>query len=150
MKTRCLIHRAVGKAEVAEYDLRDPKDNEVIVELEYTCVSPGTELRCLAGKQQGQNFPYISGYAGAGRVMKAGPASTLKEGTPVFCRGTNEPGPFNRLWGGHVSHALITDQELFVAPDSLSLLNVSLAKLGAIAFHGYLKSKPLANEKVQR
>ena len=148
MKAHCIVHTGIQKAEVAGFELRDPQGDEVLVENYYTCVSPGTELRCLAGKQQGAVFPYIAGYAGAGIVVKKGPDATMKEGTRVFCPGTRESGDLARCWGGHVSHAVISEKNVLPLPGSLSLADASLATMGAIAYHGFRLSRPMAGERV--
>jgi NADPH:quinone reductase-like Zn-dependent oxidoreductase len=46
-----------------QIEIPEPGVGEVLLEVEYTLISPGTELRCRAGKQDGAVFPFIPGYS---------------------------------------------------------------------------------------
>ncbi len=137
MKARAIVHQAVGIVGVEEFDLREPGDDEVVVEAHDTCVSPGTELRCLAGRQpDAVPFPYVPGYAMTGVVIRSGPNASLAPGTRVYLNGTHDAGRLGLMWGGHASHAVAPAAACIPVPDGLSLLDASLAHLAAIAYHG--------------
>jgi 2-desacetyl-2-hydroxyethyl bacteriochlorophyllide A dehydrogenase len=148
MKTQGIAHVAEGRAEIVEYELRDPGPGEILVKARYTCVSPGTELRCLAGKQAGKAFPYIAGYAAVGEVIGRGPGATLADGTPVFIGGTHHAGDYALQWGGHSAYAVTEESGASVLPQGLAMLDAALAKMAAIAFRGYTLARPLAGERV--
>ena len=137
MRAQAIVHRSVWNAGVEEFDLREPGDGEVMVEAHYTCISPGTELRCLAGRQpEAVAFPYVPGYAMAGEVIRSGRGTSIAPGTRVYLNGTSSAGHLNRMWGGHASHAVAPAEACILVPDELSLLDASLAHLAGIAYHG--------------
>lgn len=77
MKTKKILFTAVHQAELCEVEIGEPKENEVLVEMEYTVISGGTERACILGMQNtSQNFPTALGYCGVGRVIQAGSAVT--------------------------------------------------------------------------
>src|SRR3954470_7039656 len=101
VKARALVATAVHQVEVCDIELPRPLRDEVLVEALYTCISPGTELRCLAGKQRGTTFPFVPGYAMVGKVARAGEATGIKEGTIAFLMGSEHGGGVSLSWGGH-------------------------------------------------
>lgn len=114
----------------------------------YSCISPGTELRCLSGQQVGAPpFPFIPGYALAGIVEHAGAESGWNPGDRVFATGTRA-AEHARCWGGHCGYALVKGTEAVGVPHGLSLRVASSAKLAAIAYHGLLLSNVCPHEQV--
>jgi 3-hydroxyethyl bacteriochlorophyllide a dehydrogenase len=148
MKARTILFTAVNQVALGETELPDPGPEELLIQAHYTCISPGTELRCLAGLQDGApDWPFIPGYALTGEVIARGSGTTLPVGTPVLCAGTLK-AEANRLWGGHVSHAVQREAAVFPIPEGVDLLDASVARLAAIAYHGLRMSRPLAHEQV--
>lgn len=149
MKSRGVVFTGVDTVEIGEFDLPEPGPGEVLLEAEYTCISPGTELRCLRGKQRGAPpFPFLAGYAFAGRVLKVGPGAEVEPGQPVFTQGTEHTAEFGKCWGGHVSHAVTSADRLTRIGEGIDLLEASLIKISAIAFHGVRRTRPLPGERV--
>lgn len=135
MKTIALLATAIDRVEVVEALVPDPAPGQVIVEAAYSVISPGTELRCLAGRQHGVAFPFIPGYSMVGRIAARGAGVALAEGTLVFCQGTEKADrPLG--WGAHIAHALRAQDSVFPLPAGVDPLEASLAKLGAIAYRG--------------
>lgn len=124
-----------------------PTPGEVLIQTAYSCVSPGTELRCLAGQQAGITFPTIPGYTLSGTVLLAGAASGFQPGERVFCRGTRRAS-LPLTWGGHVSHAVLPANQVFRLPDTVDLRDAAAIKLAAIAFHGVRLSAVQPQETV--
>jgi 3-hydroxyethyl bacteriochlorophyllide a dehydrogenase len=148
MKTKAIHFAGVNDVVLQDVDVPAPEAGEVLIEAHYTCISPGTEKRCLAGQQAGAPaWPFIPGYAMSGVVIDAGPRATLQAGTRVFCSGT-ERASINRLWGGHIGHAVRHESSVFVVPDNVDLREASLAKLAAICYHGARQTQPMAHERV--
>lgn len=136
MNARTILFTGVGQVALAETQVPAPGPGEVLVQAAYTCVSPGTELRCLAGRQPGTTgWPYIPGYAMSGTVVERGPGAGLEIGARVFCAGTLRAA-HRRMWGGHISHAVLPAGEAYPLPDGLDLLSGALGNLGGIAHHG--------------
>jgi 2-desacetyl-2-hydroxyethyl bacteriochlorophyllide A dehydrogenase len=150
MDARAILFTGINQVSVEAIQLPNLAPDEALVEVEYTCVSPGTELRCLRGQQPNMlPFPFIPGYASVGRVRALGAAAApnIALGMPVFAGGTERA---NRgiLWGGHVSHVIKAAHKLIPIPDSLDLREAALAKLAAIAYHGVRLSQPQPHETV--
>lgn len=81
-----IIFTGVGKAELLETDLPALSDNEVLVKMEYTVVSGGTERACIMGMNNAsQKFPMSLGYCGVGYTVKTGCAvKSVKAGDRVL------------------------------------------------------------------
>lgn len=148
MRAQAILFEDVRRVTLGEVEIPAPAADEVLIEAVYTCISPGTELRSLAGQQGGTpGWPFIPGYALAGRVIDRGPDATLEIGTPVLCAGTARSDA-HRLWGGHVSHAVQPEKNVHPIPAGVDFLEASVARLAAIAYHGLRLSRPLPHETV--
>ena len=146
MKSEALVCTGIQKIELQEFAFPAPGPGEVVVETLYTLISPGTELRCLAG-QEFSTFPFIMGYSAVGRVMETGPECILPVGQLVFGGGTQKANiPLG--WGAHCRHALTTESRLVPLPASVTPIDALAAKLCAISFHGSTLGRPQAHEKV--
>jgi 2-desacetyl-2-hydroxyethyl bacteriochlorophyllide A dehydrogenase len=148
MQARAIVVTAKDTMELRSFELRSPHANEVLLEALYTCISPGTELRCLRGAQAGTKYPFIPGYAFVGRVISAGAEAKLSPGTLVLTGGTRHAEGLHLLWGGHCSHAVVPAADVYPLPAGVDPLEASLCRLGSIAFHGMRLSKPCPNERV--
>jgi D-arabinose 1-dehydrogenase-like Zn-dependent alcohol dehydrogenase len=68
-----------------EFDMSNLAPDEVAFRTEYSLISPGTELACLAGIEHWAPFPWGPGYAGVGQVLAVGEAIThVRPGDRVF------------------------------------------------------------------
>jgi len=135
MKTTALLATAIDHVELAEATIPEPESGEVMIKAVYTAISPGTEMRCLAGRQAGVTFPFIPGYSMVGQIAARGPGVAIAEGTWVFCQGTQKADrPL--AWGAHVAHALCGESSVFPLPAGVDPLEAALTKLGAIAYRG--------------
>jgi 2-desacetyl-2-hydroxyethyl bacteriochlorophyllide A dehydrogenase len=148
MKAHAIQFTAPNEVALGPIELPDPVAGEVLVEADYTAVSPGTELRCLAGKQAGLGpWPIIPGYQMSGRVIQAANDSKFKKGDAVFCMGTQKAN-ISRGWGGHCSHAVVNEGSVWAIPNHVDKLEATIVKLAAICYHGVCLSKPVAHETV--
>lgn len=145
---RAILFNDVDTPILTSLSLPNLKPNEVLIETAYSCISPGTELRCLAGKQADLSFPFIPGYSLSGRVAAVGSAvNSIQIGDLVFATGTaqaNHP----LAWGGHVSHAIQPQEAVFPLPSGVDLLAASITHIAAISYHGMRLSRPQAHENV--
>lgn len=147
MKTRAIGVTAPNVVELIDVELPAPGEGEVLVETAYTCISPGTELRCMGGQAEASAFPYIPGYCQTGTVVECGPGTSIQVGTRVFSSGTDK-SDIHRMWGAHIAHAIKAEAELIVLPDNVDLLDASVSKLAAISYHGIRFSRPEAGKKI--
>jgi 2-desacetyl-2-hydroxyethyl bacteriochlorophyllide A dehydrogenase len=147
MKAQAIVFTDVGQVTVSPVAIPAPGNGELLLEALYTCISPGTELRCRAGKQAGASFPFIAGYAFVGRVIACGAETTLKTGTLVCCSGTRD-ATLNRMWGGHISHAVQLERDVYPLPAGVAPVWGSAAHMAAIAYRGVRLSRPQPGESV--
>ncbi len=147
MKTKAIAVTAPNQVEWMEVELPAPGEGEALIETAFTCISPGTELRCMGGDAESTVFPYIPGYCQTGTVVECGPGTSIEVGTRVFSGGTDKCS-LPAMWGAHIAHAVKTEKDLIILPENLDLLEASAAKLASISYHGVRLSDPKAGEKV--
>lgn len=148
MRTPAILFTGPNQVVSSEVELPEPGAGELLLTTHYSCISPGTELRVLSGKQAGHtDWPLIPGYALVGEVIRRGAGATLPDGVLVFCAGTSRAS-VTRLWGGHVGHAIVAEAQVFSIPPKVEPIEASLAKLAAIAYHGMRLAHPYPDETV--
>lgn len=147
MNARAIVFTGVNQVELRSVQVPQPGPGEVLLEALYTIVSPGTELRCLAGKQAGVTFPFIPGYAFAGRVIACGDGVKLPEGILAYCSGTSK-ADIACAWGGHISLAVQSEKNVYPLPEGVDPLWGAAAHLAAIAYRGVRLSRPQPHEMV--
>ena len=147
-KTMALVATGVNQVELREVKVADPTDTQVVVANRYSVASPGTELRCLAGQQEQQDFPFVMGYSAAGVVEKAGKASGLNEGDEVCCPGGGSFLDVPRKWGGHAQRLLMEGGSLLPCPAGVDLRHAAIGKVAAVPYHGYRLAGVNADRKV--
>jgi bacteriochlorophyllide a dehydrogenase len=151
MKTRCLAFTAVNTVALTETTLCAPRAGEIIVETEVSGVSPGTELRCLAGKeiQLGtHSFPFIPGYSLVGKVLAGEGVDSALLGKRVLSTGCREGSSIRCAWGGHMGHVLVPAASVMVLPEAVSSVDAVILKLAAIAYRGVRLCRDLVGKKV--
>ena len=149
MNTKAIVFTGPDAVDLQSVDVPEPKPDEVLIKTSFTAVSPGTELRVLAGQQPGMpEFPLIPGYALAGIVIASGENSPLLPGTRVFCSGTSRVEGITRCWGAHIGHAIRRAAEVFSLPPTVSLRDAPLAALAGISQRGVALSRPQNGETV--
>ncbi len=147
IKTSAVLFTAPHQVTLETVEIPRPEAGEVLIASLYTLISPGTELRCLAGKEKGTIFPFIPGYALVGRVVERGPGASLPEGTRVFCGGASKASA-NLAWGGHVASGVQPERDVYPLPDGVNPLHAAAIKLAAIAYRGVRLAQPKPHETV--
>jgi threonine dehydrogenase-like Zn-dependent dehydrogenase len=138
-----IVFESAGKTVLRNFEIPSLKDDEVLLENEYTVVSAGTEvanLLCRPNTVTAQHgFPFTPGYSGAGRVAAVGKAvESLKVGNRVII-----------TWGGHCSHTVKkADTVLKIEDDSIDLLDAAFAHIASFSFLGVRKLKIELGESV--
>jgi 3-hydroxyethyl bacteriochlorophyllide a dehydrogenase len=146
MKSQAIVFTDLHKVELLDFELPPLEKGEILVQTLYSLISPGTELRCLAGKEF-DNFPFIAGYAATGRILETGPECTLQVGQLIFFGGTQKAS-IARGWGGHCCHAVVDAASVFPLPSEVQPLEAVTAAMASISYHGTKVSRPQAHEKV--
>ena len=117
--------------------LTPPEPGDVIVDMEWSGISTGTERLLWSGSMPpfpGMGYPLVPGYESVGRVTYAGPASGLEVGQRVFVPGARCYGEVRGLFGGAASRVVAPGARLLPVPESLGEQGVLLA-LAATAYH---------------
>ncbi|HHY53853.1 MAG TPA: zinc-binding alcohol dehydrogenase [Chloroflexi bacterium] len=148
MQAQAILFRDVQKVVIEPVEIPPPGLGEVLIKTSYSTISPGTELRCLAGRQpNAAPWPVIPGYSLSGRIVARGEGVDLPLGTPVFAAGTRRAS-VNLMWGGHVAYAVTPVVNIHPLPEGVSMLAASALHLAAIAYHGLRLARPLPHETV--
>lgn len=138
-KTRGVVFTAPRKVEVWEFDLRKPEPGDVIVEVEYSGISAGTERWVLTGERpEDAKYPHVPGYQNVGKIIYVGPdvknwkiGDRVAGGTSKLLEGGKVKG-----WGAHVAHAVIQANRIVKIPDEVSLQEASMHWLFAVGYRG--------------
>jgi len=116
---------------VEPFELREPREGEVLVEAELSLISPGTERAFLLNLENAKTtYPRTGGYSLVGRVIAHGKGvTTPRMGARVVC-------PVS-----HASHALVAANQCVEVPDDLSSEEAAFFNLLAIALQGVRKAR---------
>ena len=118
--------------------LDEPGDADVVVAVQYTGISTGTERLLYTGTMPpfpGLAYPLVPGYESVGTVIHAGPLSKRTVGETVFVAGANCFGPTTRgLFGGAAERLVVAGEKTRPIPAELGDRGVLLS-LAATALH---------------
>lgn len=125
--------------------------DEIVTETIYSTISPGTELRTLAGHYGAANqFPFVPGYSSVGRVVEVGSEiKAWRVGDLVSCRNPSPLDGTNSYWGGHASRKVVktttTDRPILL-PANIDPLDYVMAEIASISLRGAEAAAPKAGE----
>ena len=104
MTGKRIVWPRAGEAELQEFEVSPPGRGEVLIGMEYSVLSAGTERACLIAKPNTpQTFPQYPGYCGIGRVVAAGgDVETVRVGERVLADHAGHCSLFLRV---HLSSA---------------------------------------------
>lgn len=125
MKSKTIVFTAPQVVTVEENELRPLGREDVMVKMEFTVVSGGTERACLLGMENTtRNFPMSLGYCGVGFVEAVGEEVTR-----------TKPGDRVLVYHGiHTAHNVIPQADITVVEDdkldSLDAAFVIIASMG--------------------
>src|SRR5208283_3157511 len=83
--------------------LAAPGEGDVVVDIEWTGISTGTERLLWTGRMPpfpGLGYPLVPGYESVGRIVEAGACSGRQIGERVFVPGAKCYGEVRGLFGG--------------------------------------------------
>ncbi len=137
MKTHAVVLERPERIRLSHIDLTEAGDADVVVDLEFSGISTGTEKLLFNGQMPsfpGMGYPLVPGYESVGRVVKAGPAARHQIGERVFVPGARCYGEVRGLFGGSASRLVVADDKVFTVSEALGAEAVLLA-LAATAYH---------------
>lgn len=126
MENKSILFTAPYVTEIVDSEVPAIGDNEVLVKLSRSSISPGTERANLVGDANTNStrapevrFPRRGGYSSAGVVIAVGKDVTLhKVGDRVSC-----------AWGHHCKICKFNETKVFPLPDNVSFGEAALAHI---------------------
>ena len=137
MDALAIILEAPGKLALGSLALTDPTPTDIVVAMEWTGISTGTEKLLWSGRMPpfpGMGYPLVPGYESVGCVVEAGDLSGRSVGERVFVPGANCYRDARGLFGGAASRVVIPGAKAMPLGDGLDETGVLLA-LAATAHH---------------
>jgi 3-hydroxyethyl bacteriochlorophyllide a dehydrogenase len=137
MKTHAVVLEAPEKLLLSQLPLTAPIDSDVVVDIEFSGISTGTERLLWNGqmpKFPGMGYPLVPGYESVGRIVAAGPTSGHEIGERVYVPGARCYGEVRGLFGGAASKVVVPGEKVVPISDKLGAQAVLLA-LAATAYH---------------
>jgi 3-hydroxyethyl bacteriochlorophyllide a dehydrogenase len=137
MNTLAVVLTAPECLTLSRLDLMAPGDDDVIVDVEYSGISTGTERLLYSGRMPpfpGLGYPLVPGYETVGRISHVGGASDAKVGSLVFVPGARCFNDAFCLFGGAAARLIVPSSRITQIDESLGEKGVLLA-LAATAYH---------------
>jgi 3-hydroxyethyl bacteriochlorophyllide a dehydrogenase len=127
---------------LSRLDLIDAGEEDVVVDVEWSGVSTGTERLLWSGRMPhfpGMGYPLVPGYESVGRIAVAGSRSGAEVGAFVFVPGSHSFAGVRCLFGGAASRVVAPTAKVLPISESLGPSGVLFA-LAATAYHAHLGS----------
>ncbi|MEY2655195.1 MAG: hypothetical protein RLZZ524_2223 [Pseudomonadota bacterium] len=137
MNTQAVVIDRPEHLQLASLDLPTPEAEDVVVEVEWSGISTGTERLIWTGRMPmfpGMGYPLVPGYEAVGRVIEVGSASDMARGQRVFVPGARCFGEVRGLFGASASRLVVPGQRVVPVADALGADAVLIA-LAATAYH---------------
>ncbi len=137
MHTIAVVLKEPHKLELSRLDLTMPADSDVVVDVEWSGISTGTERLLWSGRMPpfpGMGYPLVPGYESVGRVRDAGPSAARRVGDRVFVPGARCFGPVRGLFGGAARRLVVSGDRVVPIDEQLGEQGVLIA-LAATAHH---------------
>lgn len=153
MKTKAVVFPEKDRIELREVELPPLEAGQMLTETLYSFVSPGTELRTLAGHYGAEtHYPIIPGYSYLCRVLEIG--SEVKNYRPGDILSARDGGivrDATPYWGGQAGHHIHNVEEsnlnCIILPENEDLLKYTITEVAAISLRGVLSTKPMRGER---
>ena len=151
MKVQAVIFDQGEQISIREVGLPEIQENQFRTETLFSFVSPGTELRTLAGHYGAdKNFPIIPGYSAVSRVVEVGSeVKGYRIGDLLSIRGGGGFIGAKNYWGGEAGgHVLGQNAPVVKLPPDAAInpLRYAVAEVAAISYRGVLSADPQPGE----
>jgi 3-hydroxyethyl bacteriochlorophyllide a dehydrogenase len=137
MDAQAVVFQQPKQLSLQSLALPELSDGELLVEVNYSGISTGTERLLWDGSMPafpGMGYPLVPGYETVGRVMRASAGTTLQEGQTVFVPGAQCFSGVKSLFGASASHLVVKQERVMPVQETLGAQAVLLA-LAATAYH---------------
>jgi len=122
---------------LSRLNLTAPGDDDVVVAMEWSGISTGTERLLWSGRMPpfpGLGYPLVPGYESVGRIIEVGSRSGHRVGERVFVPGAKCFGDVRGLFGGAAAKVVVPGARVTRLNDGMEEQGVLLA-LAATAYH---------------
>jgi 3-hydroxyethyl bacteriochlorophyllide a dehydrogenase len=137
MNTMAVVLKEPESLALSRVDLTSPGDEDVVVDMEWTGISTGTEKLLWSGRMPafpGMGYPLVPGYESVGRVSATGARASARVGERVFVPGARCFGAVRGLFGGAAARLVVPGDKIVSIGEDLGERGVLLA-LAATAYH---------------
>lgn len=137
LEALAVVFEQPGRVALSRLALDAPGESDVVVEVECSGISTGTERLLWSGRMPpfpGMGYPLVPGYESVGRVREAGVRSGRRSGERVFVPGARCFGEVRGLFGGAASTLVVPGARAVPVSERLGEAAVLLA-LAATAHH---------------
>jgi 3-hydroxyethyl bacteriochlorophyllide a dehydrogenase len=137
MDTIAVVLKQPEQIELSRLALTAPTADDVVVDVEWSGVSTGTERLLWSGRMPpfpGMGYPLVPGYESVGCVVEAGAATELRAGQRVFVPGAKCFGEVRGLFGASASRLVVPAKRVLPLDQTLGDRGILLA-LAATAYH---------------
>lgn len=137
MNTVAVVIEGPERLTLSRLELAAPGDEDIVVDVEYSGISTGTERLLWTGRMPhfpGMGYPLVPGYESVGRVAMAGARTSSRVGDWVFVPGARCFGEVRGLFGGAAARLVVPGSRATPIEASLGEQGVLLA-LAATAYH---------------
>jgi 3-hydroxyethyl bacteriochlorophyllide a dehydrogenase len=137
METLAVVIEEPERVSVRLVDLKDLSPDDVIVEVDWSGISTGTERLLWTGRMPpfpGMGYPLVPGYESVGRVIDAGDSVRHRIGEAVFVPGSAGFNDVRGLFGGAARRLVAPSARVVTIAESLGERGVLIA-LAATARH---------------
>lgn len=137
MDTLAIVLEEPEHLVLSQLELPPPGAEEVIVDVEWSGISTGTERLLWSGQMPhfpGMGYPLVPGYETVGRVSAAGSNCGRRVGDRVFVPGARCFGDVRALFGGAASRLVVPDASVIPVKEEVGE-NAVLLAMAATACH---------------
>jgi len=140
--TIAVVLEAPEQLGLSRLDLLPPGQDDVVVDIEFSGISTGTERLLYTGRMPpfpGMGYPLVPGYESVGRIISVGSATQRQVGERVFvpgarCFGARDGVEVRGLFGGAASRLVVPAARVMPVDEALGVDAVLMA-LAATAQH---------------
>ena len=137
MRTMAMLLERPGRLSVSAVELLSPGAGDVVVDIDRTGISTGTERLLFTGEMPsfpGFGYPLVPGYEAVGRIVEVHGETGHALGAQVFVPGASCYQDVKGLFGGSAARLVVKGQRA-VAVDDIPADDAILLALAATAFH---------------
>ncbi len=130
METIAVVLHQPEQLGLTRLPLTPPTADDVVVDIEFSGISTGTERLLWSGKMPpfpGMGYPLVPGYESVGRVSSSGETSGRSVGERVFVPGARCYGDVRGLFGGAASRVVVPGSKVLPLGNKLGEQGVLLA-----------------------